>query len=180
MEPSTSSKRLRKDEDTENASNKRAKLELGDNASKVNEGRIISDGFCNQEDIRVRKKEESHFLRLFTTILNAIITIKQLNEMCIGQSIVSIRESFKFHIGPFSFSAIDFTKWKNICGYIYRYASHGAGFARFRILKAMRSCTLVEEVLKRSDLKIIFWEQVRVMMLWDCVVHYQNCIIPKV
>lgn len=109
----------------------------------------------NQKDIRTRKKEESHFLRLYTSILNAIITIKGLNGIRINQSIESIRQSFKFDFGPFSFSAIDFTKWENICGYLYRYASHGAGFARFRILHAIRNCRVVEEILKKTNSKII-------------------------
>lgn len=156
MESTTNYERTRNDNITEEPSVKRAKLELDGSALKHDENRVTRNAYDNQKDIITRKKEESHFLRLYTSILNAIITVKRLNGIHINQSIVSIRESFKFDSGPFSFSAIDFTKWENICGYLYRYASHGAGFARFRILNAMRNCRVVEEILKKFDSKIVF------------------------
>lgn len=155
MESSINYERTRNDNKTEEPPVKRAKLELDSSSLKDDDNKIKRNVNENQKDAKTRNKEESHFLRLYTSILNAIITIKGLNGIHINQSIVSIRESFKFDSGPFSFSAIDFTKWENICGYLYRYASHGAGFARFRILNAIKSCKVVEEILKKPDSKII-------------------------
>lgn len=155
MESSINYKSTRNDNKIEEPPVKRAKLELDNSTLKDDDDRVKRNVSENQKDVRTKNKEESHFLRLYTSILNAIITIKGVSGIHINQSIVSIKKSFKFDSGPFSFSAVDFTKWENICGYLYRYASHGAGFARYRILNAIKNCKVVEEILKKTDSKII-------------------------
>lgn len=99
-----------------------------------------------------REEEEAHFLRLFTDVLNVIIQEKHVDDEDIAKSITEIKYTF---LPTQTFHETDFTQWKNICAFLYRYGSHGAGFARNRILNAIQNCHVLENVLKKPDLRVI-------------------------
>lgn len=150
-EESIIGKRLREDNEINESRVKKKKSE----ADNKKDGKSKENGDKNKllKYERTRKEEEeAHFLRLFTKVLNAIINEKHVDDEDISESITDMKYSF---LPSQTFHETDFTQWKNICAFLYRYASHGAGFARNRILNAIQNCQVVANVLQKPYLKII-------------------------
>lgn len=156
MEPSTSEKRLNNEGESEESNQKKIKTEDEKHERNPESEEMIDDSQM-LNDMKKRKDEECQFLRLFTLILNIIISIKDVKDSAITESIQEIIDSFKqsFPNERFRFDQINLTKWEKVCGYLYRYASHGAGFARNRILNAIRNCTDLKRTLEKPVIKII-------------------------
>ncbi|XP_035232746.1 uncharacterized protein LOC118204545 [Stegodyphus dumicola] len=103
-----------------------------------------------------RKQEESHFLRLFWTVQEIIrcrsvwsVDLCDITETDIEESADSLKESFRL------FEDIDFTDPKILCGYIHRYAGHGAGLARESVLEAINSCDDLKPYLNFREINVI-------------------------
>lgn len=145
-------KHSREGGEIENSSAKKIKSEA--DIKKDGDGDVVSneEKVQHQKRMITRKEEESHFLRLFTYVLNTIMAIKNVSDDDVSEMMPILIDSFK---PTQTFHEFHFNQWKNICAFLYRYASHGAGFARYRILNGIRNCQVLESALRKPDLRVI-------------------------
>lgn len=108
--------------------------------------RLESDGKAEQEEL--------NFYKLFTAVLDFLIQRDNIPDENISNSISSIIKSFQFDNGN-KFSDVDYGKMENLCGYLYRYATHGAGLVRNRVCDAINNCEALAECLKKPELNIV-------------------------
>lgn len=105
------------------------------------------------EDDHKNCKEERYFNRLLQMVLDCVISLKQIPENDITQSISSIICTFQR--GSEQFSYVNLKKWENLCAYLFRYGLHGAILTRIKVLEAIENCPALQSVLKKRSLRVI-------------------------
>lgn len=98
--------------------------------------------------------EEGHFRLLYYQIMSDLMEETDVPEEVISDAISSIKDYFKWSEGG-RFSDLDFNKEDTLCGYIDRYADHGAGLARCKILEALENCRELRSILEKSHLSVV-------------------------
>lgn len=98
--------------------------------------------------------EENRFHNLFTAVLDYFIEKEKINETEISNAIKAIIKSFHSKKGN-KFSDVNYEETKNMCGYLFRYGSHGAGLARNKVLNAIKHCNVLKDCFKKAELNII-------------------------
>lgn len=98
-------------------------------------------------------QEEDNFNKLFQAILRNIRSRDQhqenVSDIDIASAIKQMKEGFK------SFTFPDMEQWQNVFGYLFRYAPHGAGLTRNRVLAAVRGSNDLALCLQKTDLSIV-------------------------
>lgn len=69
-------------------------------------------------------------------------------------AISAVIESFDYGNGH-RFSDIDLKRPDMRCGFVFRYAAHGAALVRCRILEGVRYCPELKSILKKNLLKVV-------------------------
>ncbi|KFM75723.1 hypothetical protein X975_15402, partial [Stegodyphus mimosarum] len=100
------------------------------------------------------EEEEINFLRLFWEALDNFCKVADISETHIQQAIDNIIASFRYSKGG-RFENINLSFAENICGYIHRYSSLGAGLARNRVLEAIDNCEALNCCLNFADINVI-------------------------
>lgn len=111
----------------------------------------------DSEDISSEDKdtiEETYFRKLYHKILDDYIRRKNISDEKMAEAISFIIKSFNYKDGG-DFSHIDFRRVEMICGYLFRYAPHGAGLTRCRTKEALRSSMQLRSILRKNELNVV-------------------------
>lgn len=102
----------------------------------------------------IHRREENYMCQLFTDILNSLMEEYGISDEDMDHSLTEIKKSFHFSEGN-RFSNVDYERIKNVCGYLFRYAAHGAGLVRHRVLLAINECEEFRNCLEKPVLNVI-------------------------
>lgn len=92
----------------------------------------------------LRETEEKAFVTLFKKIYKLIRDSYRIPEYEVLQAMYDMKQASK----DINFAAIQFEERENVCAYLKRYASHGAGLTRCRVLEAAEKCEKLQELIQ--------------------------------
>lgn len=97
--------------------------------------------------------EISHLRRLYKQVLYFFIEENKIYDK-MDAAISEVITSFKYSEGH-RFKEVNFKHADMCCGYIFRYAAHGAALTRCRILEGLDHCNELKSILMKKEVKLV-------------------------
>lgn len=98
-------------------------------------------------------EQVDHLRRLYMEVLDFYIKEKEISYEAMDESISAVIDSFKYGEGH-RFSEVDYNRADMCCGYVFRYAAHGAALARYRILEGLDRCPELKSILRKKEVRL--------------------------
>lgn len=98
-------------------------------------------------------EQVNHLRRLYREVLYFYIKDKKISYEAMDAAISAVIVSFRYSEGH-RFSEVDYNREDMCCGFIFRYAAHGAALARCRILEGLDRCPELKSILRKKEVTL--------------------------